>query len=51
LASLIQSIALANHDELVGKDVWALREELGSISSEVFGPASFNPIIMPKYEY
>ena len=46
LAGLVQQIALARPGEAVHKDAWAIREELGEIANEVFGPPQFIPIVM-----
>jgi hypothetical protein len=42
----VQQIALARPGEAALKDAWAIREELGEIASEVFGPPQFIPIVM-----
>lgn len=48
LAGIVQRIALSAADDQFREDAWALREELGLISDEVFGPARFIPIVMPS---
>jgi hypothetical protein len=48
LAGAIQRIALANPDSSFKEDAWSIREELGGIASEVFGPPQFVPIVMPS---
>ena len=48
LAEIVRRIALADPAGKSGQDAWALRQELGQISSEVFGPARFIPIAMPS---
>ena len=47
LARLIQQIALTNPVDLEKEDAWSIREELGGIAREIFGPPQFNPIVMP----
>jgi hypothetical protein len=48
LATLIQQIARANPSNPIREDAWSIREELGDIAREVFGPPQFLPIIMPS---
>lgn len=48
LASIVQRIALSVPADKMSEDAWAIREELGVISREVFGPAQFIPIVMPS---
>ena len=48
LAAIIQRIALSDCADQVNQDAWALHEELGVISSQVFGPARFIPVVMPS---
>jgi hypothetical protein len=48
LAGVIQRIARANITSSVKENAWSIREELGAISSEVFGPPQFVPIMMPS---
>ncbi len=47
LAGQIQKIALAKPDDLMTTTAWTIHQELGSIAAQAFGPASFNPIVMP----
>ena len=47
LAGIIQRIALSEPAGVAKEDAWALREELGKIAREVFGPPQFIPIVMP----
>lgn len=46
LRALIAEIAAAD-GRGVGPDAWTLRERVGRLSSELFGPPTFNPIRMP----
>ena len=46
LAGIIQRIALAKPAG-AKEDAWTIREELGEMARQVFGPAQFNPIVMP----
>jgi hypothetical protein len=49
LASLIHQIAtLDPMAEAVDEDAWSLRERLGTLAAEVFGPPAFCPIRMPR---
>ena len=48
LAGIVQRIALSEPADKVNEDAWAIREEVGVISREVFGPAQFIPIVMPS---
>jgi len=48
LATLIQGIARATPSNPVREDAWSIREELGVIAREVFGPPQFLPIVMPS---
>ena len=48
LAGLVQQIALARPGEIAPKDAWVIREELGDIAQEVFGPPQFIPIVMQQ---
>lgn len=45
LAGLVQRVARSGP---AGPDAWALREELGAIAREAFGPPKFIPIVMPS---
>ena len=47
LAGIIQHIALSEPDGVAKEGAWAIREELGKIAREVFGPPQFIPIVMP----
>ena len=47
LAGIIQRIALAKPANGAKEDAWTIREELGEMARQVFGPAQFNPIVMP----
>jgi hypothetical protein len=48
LARLIQEVALTEPNSFSRKDAWSIREELGVIAGEVFGPPQFIPIVMPS---
>ena len=47
LNNLLKRTALAGRDDPAIRDAWQIHQELGSISAQAFGPASFNPIVMP----
>ena len=47
LAGIVQRIALSEPGGAPGENAWTIREELGEIAREVFGPPQFNPIVMP----
>ncbi len=47
LADIIRRTALAGSDDPACQNAWAIREELGHIADEIFGPPRFIPIIMP----
>lgn len=47
LAGYIQRIALAKSGDPVCQKAWAIREELGRLADEIFGPPGFIPIDMP----
>lgn len=47
LAEIVRRIALAVPGASMTRSAWAIREELGQIANEVFGPAQFIPIEMP----
>jgi serine/threonine protein kinase len=46
LAAIIKRIALTNPTINTNEDAWTIREELGEIAKEVFGPPQFIPIVM-----
>ncbi len=48
LANIIQRIARAKPVDAAKEDIWAIREELGTIATQVFGPPQFIPIAMPS---
>ena len=48
LAVFVRKISLAKPEELISLNAWAIHEELGSLSAQVFGPPSFNPIVLPS---
>jgi hypothetical protein len=45
LASTLQRVALS--PDSVQLDAWSIREELGQLAREIFGPSQFVPIVMP----
>jgi hypothetical protein len=47
LAGLVQRVALANPAAAAKENAWAVREELGQIARNVFGPPQYIPIVMP----
>lgn len=48
LAEVIQRITITNIDQSNKEDAWAIREELGSIARDIFGPPQFTPIVIPS---
>jgi hypothetical protein len=48
LAAIVRRIALSNPGSAVSQNAWTIREELGEIAGEVFGPPKFVPIVMPS---
>ena len=48
LAGIVQRVALLDNADQINLSAWALHEELGVLSREVFGPAKFIPIVMPS---
>ncbi len=47
LAGIVQRIALSEPAGVASEAAWTLREELGEIAREIFGPSQFVPIVMP----
>ncbi|MBN1536284.1 MAG: hypothetical protein JW908_06095 [Anaerolineales bacterium] len=47
LADIVQRIALTQPDGISNQSAWAVREKLGQIAEDVFGPSQFIPIEMP----
>lgn len=47
LTDIVRQIAFSDPASLARNDAWAIREELGVIAGEVFGPPQFIPIMMP----
>ena len=47
LAGIVRRIALSKPARGTPEDAWTIREELGEIASEIFGPPQFVPIVMP----
>lgn len=48
LAGIVQRIALTDPTGTPHEDAWTIREELGEIAKQVFGPPQFIPIVMPS---
>ncbi len=48
LAEIIRRIALAEFASAANENAWAIREELGHIAKQIFGPSQFIPIVMPR---
>jgi hypothetical protein len=48
LADIVQRIALSKADGKANEDAWSIREELGGVAREIFGPSKFIPIVMPS---
>lgn len=49
LSAIIRRYALLDPEKPSLEDAWSIREELGQISNETFGPAEFIPINMPPH--
>ncbi|MFN8382127.1 MAG: hypothetical protein U0V02_09320 [Anaerolineales bacterium] len=47
LVKILQRVALSKPDETASENAWDIRDELGEIAKEVFGPPQFIPIEMP----
>jgi hypothetical protein len=47
LVNILQKTALSQPGATPKLDAWAIREELGRIAKEIFGPPEFIPIVMP----
>jgi hypothetical protein len=47
LAGIVQRIALSEPAATPGETAWTIREKLGELAHEIFGPARFIPIVMP----
>lgn len=48
LARFIREFALADPYGSIQADAWSIREELGTMADELFGPPQFIPIVMPS---
>lgn len=48
LARVVQRLVSADEISARGEDAWRIREELGRIADEVYGPPVFCPINLPK---
>ncbi len=47
LAEVVSRVARADPGIESGQDAWSIREELGRIADEIFGPPKFIPITLP----
>jgi hypothetical protein len=47
LAHLVQRIALSDPARSANESAWTLREKLGDLAAQVFGPSQFIPIAIP----
>jgi hypothetical protein len=48
LVRIVQRIAHSDLTSAPGEDAWSIREELGRLAGQVFGPPRFIPIVMPS---
>ncbi len=48
VADIVQRIALAKPTGAPSEDAWKIREELGEIAEQVYGPPQFIPVVMPS---
>ncbi len=48
LAAVVQRLARSDPSAQPGENAWAIREELGALAEQVFGPPQFIPIVMPS---
>jgi serine/threonine protein kinase len=48
LAEIVQRVAQPDPAGKTSLDAWTIREELGRIADDVFGPPKFIPIVMPS---
>jgi predicted RNA-binding Zn-ribbon protein involved in translation (DUF1610 family) len=48
LAAVVRQVATVDPTAPLREDAWALRERLGTLATEVFGPPAFCPIRMPR---
>jgi hypothetical protein len=48
LASLLRDTAAADAPSGAAPGAWSLREQLGALAREVFGPSRFCPLVMPR---
>jgi hypothetical protein len=47
LADLVRQIGLSQPGDTAIRSAWAIREELGRVAKDVFGPSQFIPVVMP----
>jgi hypothetical protein len=47
LARVVQRVALLDPASRAGDEAWSIREELGEVAEDVYGPPQFTPIVMP----
>lgn len=48
LVDFVQRIAHSDPNSAPKKDAWSIREELGRLADQVFGPPRFIPVVMPS---
>ncbi len=48
LVDIVQRLAHSDPTSAPGEDAWSVREELGRLADQVFGPPRFIPIVMPS---
>jgi hypothetical protein len=48
LAKIVQRVAQIKPTGAPGEDAWNIREELGEMAEQVYGPPQFIPIVMPS---
>jgi len=49
LAGFVRQVALSEPTGSGIEDAWTIREELGEISKEIFGPPQYIPVLMPPW--
>ena len=48
LASVVRQVAMSDPTRPLPKDAWAIREEIGGLAEQTYGPPQFVPIVMPS---
>lgn len=48
LASLVRQVAMSDPTRSLYKNAWDIREEIGGLAKEIYGPPQFVPIEMPS---